>query len=793
MYSAYDERDVPADRTPTGDPPPSFATRLRPWALGLIAVLAAAATAYAVVTPNGPSGLTGGVPLRLLELSIAGCAIAGLLMARPIDRTDPRTRWARTVVAAAALLVCLVFVVFADRWTDSARMAGPLAVDLLEMLVAPLVVLGLLTFARPRVGRLGAVRVTFDGAVIAGSTVVVGWYVAVRPLREHGTTFDVSPSIALAFLVVDALALASALLLLARTRTATRTIVAVGVLGLVTLLVADLARVVQVLPDEPGSGLLTELSWIVSLTCFAVATWLAPRSRATPWLRAGRGRWWVALPYTFLLLVAGVMMVAAIRDDVDPLMSVAAAAIIAILGCRHVLVRHRNEVLTGQLTRSVMQLARRARHDELTGLLNRGGLVDRLEALQRRGERSPDGAPDPVAVIFVDIDRFKGINDALGHTVGDTVLRVIGARIGTWVQEAGGIGARIAGDEFIVLLPGLGAETLALARAQDVLDLVEAPIPVGPRGEIVVTASAGVAVTTDLDADDAVIRHADLAMLEAKSGGRARVRLFEEDLRQRCEERIDVEQELRRALTADDEIEVHLQPLVRLDDGSLWGAEALVRWRHPTRGMLTPSRFLDVAEDSGLIVPLGERVLAGACAAAAALPGLIVNVNLSPRQLHDPALSPVVRRQLRRQGLAPDRLCLEVTEEALVDARAIAVLQELQRHGVRVAIDDFGVGASSFRQLRRLPGALVKIDRSFVERLDREDGVDDRVLVRAMASLARQLDLQVIAEGIERETQADAVRELGVSVGQGWHLGAPMRAAAFVAERGGGVLLRPRG
>ncbi|MFA4928715.1 MAG: bifunctional diguanylate cyclase/phosphodiesterase [Patulibacter sp.] len=668
-------------------------------------------------------------------------------------------------------------------------MAGPLGVDLLEMLVAPLVVTALLTISRFRDSALGILRVAIDGAVIASSTIVFGWYVAVRPLQQDGTSFDVSPSTALAFLVIDAMAFAFGLMLLARVRYSGRPVVAIAVLGLALLLVADVARVVQVLPDEPGSALLSELGWIASLACFAVAAWMRPRRGHAPTARAADGGpWWIALAYTFLLPVAVVLVVAAFRDDVDPLMSVAAAAIIAVLGVRHVLVRHRNEILTGQLQRSVQQLGRRARHDELTGLLNRGGLVDELETLSARAGRA---ATEPVAAIFVDLDRFKGLNDALGHTVGDTVLRVIGTRIGGWVDEVGGFAARIAGDEFIVVLPGLGSETAALSRAQDVLDLVEAPIPVGARGELVVTASAGVAVSTEGGADDAIVRHADLAMLEAKSGGRARVRLFEEDLRQRCEERMLIEQELRRALTTDNEIEVHLQPLVRLIDGSLWGTEALVRWRHPTRGTLLPSRFLDVAEDSGLIVPLGERVLAAACAAATAIPGMVVAVNLSPRQLHDPALAPVVRKQLRRQGLAPDRLCLEVTEGALVDDRAIAVLEDLRRGGVQIAIDDFGVGASSFRQLRRLPGALVKIDRSFIERIDSDDGVDDRVLVRAMVNLAEQLGLQVIAEGIERESQQRIVRRLGVTIGQGWHLGSPTRAAVFVAERGGGVMLQP--
>lgn len=765
--------------------------RVRPFAFVVIGVLASAGVLIAAFGPDGTAGLTRSPPLRMLELALAGCAIVGLLL---LPRTPGERgrlgRIARYAVAGVGTVVGLAFMGFANRWTDSGRLAGPLGVDLLEMLVAPLVVAALLTVARPVDRGLGVVRIVIDGAVIASSTVVVGWYVAVRSLHENGTAFDVAPSTALAFLVIDAVAFSFGLLLLARSRPSTRRIVAVGVLGLALLLIADIARVIQVLPDDPGSGLISELGWITSLACFAVASWLGPSQRSERARRSPLGSpWWQVMPYTFLLPVAVVLLVAAVRDDVDPLMTVSAAAIIAVLGVRHVLVRYRNEVLTGQLRRSVRQLDRRARHDELTGLLNRGGLVDALEALQPE-ERS--AADERVAVIFVDIDRFKGINDALGHTVGDTVLRVIGTRIGGWVDDAGGIAARIAGDEFIVVLPGVGSETTALNRAQDVLDLVEAPIPVGPRGELIVTASAGVAVTTDLGNDDAIIRHADLAMLEAKSGGRARVQLFEEDLRQRCEDRMLIEQELRHALGTDHEIEVHLQALTELDGGGLWGAEALVRWRHPTHGTLYPSRFLAVAEESGLIVPLGERVLAVACAAAAALPGMVVAVNLSPRQLHDPGLAPVVRRQLRRQGLAAERLCLEVTEEALVDSRAIAVLEDLRRFGVQVAIDDFGVGASSFRQLRRLPGALVKIDRSFIERIDQDSGEDDRVMVKAMVTLAEQLELQVIAEGIERESQMRIVRELGVTIGQGWYLGAPTRAAVFVTEREGGVMLQRR-
>ncbi|MBF6621456.1 MAG: bifunctional diguanylate cyclase/phosphodiesterase [Patulibacter sp.] len=775
-----------------GTAPGSATAVVRSLAFVLIGLLLAVAGGFAFFGPLGSADLAHSSWMRILEVTVGVCAVVGLLMPRASDAADPAGRRARWIAAGVGLAVMAVFVALADLRTHSGRMSGPIGADLMELLVAPLAVAALMTIVRARDDAWDVLRVLIDGAVIAGSAVIFGWYVAVRPLRDSGGAVDLSPSVAVSILVVDAVAFAFGLLLLSRTRPGDRAIVSVGVVGLALLLsLAHLARIAPVLLEEPGSGALSELGWIASLACFAAAAWMVPSVGAAPTRAVATGSWWwQALPYTFLLPVSIVLVVASYRQDGDPLMGVAAAAIIAVLGVRQVVVRQRNEVLTGQLRRSVQQLARRARHDELTGLLNRGGLVDELEALQ-----GPRGlaATGPVTALFIDVDRFKGVNDALGHSVGDTVLRVIGSRIGGWVDEVGGIAARIAGDEFIVVLPGLGSETAALSRAQDVLDLVEAPIPIGARGELIVTASAGVAVSTDLGSDDAIIRHADLAMLEAKSGGRARVRLFEEDLRQRCEDRMLIEQELRRALAGDHEIEVHLQPLARLGDGSLWGAEALVRWRHPIRGMLSPSRFLDVAEESGLIIPLGERVLASACAAAAAMPGLVVAVNLSPRQLHDPALAPVVRRQLRRQGLAPERLCLEVTEGALVDDRAIAVLEDLRRGGVQVAIDDFGVGASSFRQLRRLPGALVKIDRSFIERIDEDAGSDDRVLVRAMVNLAEQLGLQVIAEGIERESQRQIVRRLGVTIGQGWHLGAPTRAAVFVADRGGGVMLQTPG
>lgn len=753
-------------------------------AIAVLALVAAVVTSRAA---DGPSGLIESRTLRLAEFLVAVIVVVGIQRRRR-DATTPGERLAWLAIGCVGAAVCATLGAFVVDPSMGGRLYGPFPTNVLQMAIAPLAVGGLLVLGRPVRNRTQALRVVMDGGAIAFSTIVLGWYVAVRPLRDAALGADLTATSAMAYIVFDAVAFALGLLVLSRSAFPLRRTVAFAVVGLALLLFADVVRVVHYLPGPRSSSMLSELGWIGALACFAVAVWL-PRRR----LQIGRDvvaegwPWWLTMPYTFLIPVAVVLGVAARRGDADEPMILGAAAIIIVLGFRHVFAVRENDELNARLRRSVHQLAHRAEHDELTGLLNRGGLIDRLDRLR---EESHAGAGQPLALLFIDIDRFKGINDTLGHGVGDAVLREIGVRLGAVVQSTDGLAARFAGDEFVVLFPGMSSETEALRRAQDVLDVVERPIVLADGGEVVVTASAGVAISPRLLDGETIVREADLAMFEAKSGGRARVELFEEDIRARSEDRMRIEQEMRRALTDCSSFEVHLQPLVLLGGDRLWGAEALVRWRHPEHGMILPGRFLPVAEESGMMIPLGEHILAEACAAAVAVPGLIVCVNLSPRQIHDPLLVATVREQLELQGLAPGRLCLEVTEDVLVDARTIAVLEDLQAFGVRVAIDDFGIGASSLRQLRRIPGAVVKIDRSFTERLDGPQGADDRVLIKALVSIAEQLELEIVAEGIERQAQLDIVRDLGVTIGQGWHLGMPQRSAAFVTERGGRPLVR---
>ena len=779
---------VPAERRAWS--PPDLASS-GPWpavATAAIVLLALAAAVMAVLGTDGPSGLVEDRGLRVAEAVVAGIAVLGVAHRRALARS-PRERLAWLAIGVLATAVCATLAAFAVDPSMGGRLYGPFPTTVLQMAIAPLAVAGLLVLERPVRDRAQGLRVATDGIAIACSTCVLGWYVAVRPLRDAGLGADLTATAAMAYVVLDAVAFALGLLVLSRASFPTRRTIALAVAGLGLLLLAAVARIVHYLPGPRSASALSELGWIAALACLAVAAWMPRRP-----LRLDRDDvqegwpWWLTLPYTFLIPVAVVLVVAARRGDVDEPMVLGAAAIIAVLGFRHVFAVRENEALTARLRRSVDELAHRAEHDELTGLLNRGGLVDRLDRLRTE---SGTGDGQPLALVFVDIDRFKGINDTLGHAAGDAVLRTIGTRLEAAAARDDGLAVRFAGDEFVLLFPGMGAETEALRAAQDALDDLERPIVLADGGEVVVTGSAGVALSPRLLDGETIVREADLAMFEAKSGGRARVELFEEDLRARSEERMRTEQEMRRALQdCGSAFEVHLQPLALLDGDRLWGAEALVRWRHPEHGMVLPGRFLPVAEESGMIVPLGEHVLAEACAAAVAVPGLIVSVNLSPRQIHDPLLVATVREQLELQGLPAGRLCLEVTEDVLVDDRTVAVLEDLQALGVRVAIDDFGIGASSLRQLRRIPGAVVKIDRSFTERLDGPHGGDDRVLITALVAIAAQLELEIVAEGIERQSQLEIVRDLGVTIGQGWHLGVPQRSAAFVTAHGGRPLVR---
>jgi diguanylate cyclase (GGDEF)-like protein len=439
------------------------------------------------------------------------------------------------------------------------------------------------------------------------------------------------------------------------------------------------------------------------------------------------------------------------------------------------------------------RLAHQASHDLLTGLPNRALILDRLERSLRRGE----GTPGRLAVLFVDLDRFKPINDSLGHEAGDEVLRKVADRLRGVVRPADTIG-RLAGDEFIVICDDLPAEHDAVDIAARLVAALSEPIvlrcPSVAGREVNVGASVGIAFAgTGPDASpDQLLGDADVAMYSAKQRGRGRVEIFDERLRVKLERRVMIQEQLLRALH-DDQFRVVYQPVADATSLVVTGFEALVRWEHPSWGTLSPAEFIPVAEETGLIVPLGARVLREACrrvAAWRALPegaGLEVSVNLSARQLADADLVATVTAALGDSGLPAGALWLEITESTVMADAATAgrTLAELRALGIRLAIDDFGTGYSSLDHLRRFPIEQLKIDRSFVAGLGGDP--EDEAIVGLIISLAGRLGLGVVAEGVETAEQLAILRRLGCDAVQGFHVGRPLPPDLAFAALGAGA------
>ncbi|MBW7902557.1 MAG: EAL domain-containing protein [Rhodocyclaceae bacterium] len=428
------------------------------------------------------------------------------------------------------------------------------------------------------------------------------------------------------------------------------------------------------------------------------------------------------------------------------------------------------------------QIAHLARHDQLTGLSNRFLLAERLdEALA--AARSAGGC---VALIFIDLDRFKDINDSLGHRLGDHLLQAVAGRLAGGVR-AGETLVRQGGDEFIALLPDVTGREAAEARAQALLELLETPFLVDGN-HLHVGASVGLSLFPD-DGDDAeqLLRNADTAMYAAKRDGGGTVRRHTPAMKERVLHRASMEARLRRAIEQE-AFALHYQPQFETATGRLLGAEALLRWRDGEE-WIPPDRFIPVAEETGLIVPIGDWVLENAVACLGrwrgALPRpLRMAINLSPRQFWSGDLTSRVLAAAERHGVDPGQLELEITESMLLRAEGehVAVLRALRGRGVRLALDDFGTGYSSLSYLHRLPFTSLKIDRSFVGALFDEDGnySEGGALIPAIVAMAHSLELEVVAEGVETSAQLVLLRDLGVDLHQGFFSGRPAAEADFV-------------
>lgn len=429
------------------------------------------------------------------------------------------------------------------------------------------------------------------------------------------------------------------------------------------------------------------------------------------------------------------------------------------------------------------QLLHNAFHDGLTGLANRALFMDHLKLAHGRAERHESYQ---FAVLFLDLDRFKAVNDSLGHLVGDGLLMEVARRLEASVRPGDTV-SRLGGDEFTVLLDGMCDSGEARTVAERLQGELATPFNVGGY-DVFTTVSIGIAMgATGYQRPEDILRDADTAMYRAKQLGKARYEMFDEAMHTRAMDRLELERDLRRAVERQ-ELFLQYQPIVSLGTGTLRGFEALVRWQHPERGVISPLDFIPMAEETGIIIQIGRWVLEEACRQMSRWQNLSlrdeplqISVNLSCKQFLQPDLLEQIQKILRETGLDPRGLKLEITETVVMEniEMATRTLEQLQALGVELSIDDFGTGYSSLSYLQRFPVNTLKIDRSFVSRITESDGTAE--IVRTIMHLGQQLGMDVIAEGVETEQQSAQLKALGCEFGQGYYFSRPMDRSAAEA------------
>jgi diguanylate cyclase (GGDEF)-like protein len=693
-------------------------------------------------------------------------ALVGVIVGIRINRPADRVPWMFFAGGLASFLIADVCYYVLELTSGDAGPPFPSIADFFYLSMYPLMIFGLARMVRTVApGRDGATFV--DAAVVGISIFGALWVLFVDSVVE--SSFDTNSAMItqLAYPVMDiaVLTVAARLVVAVHLRHKPFAFI-VSAIG--SLAIADTAYGIYNTAGTFETGLFIDAFWLAFYVMFSLAA-LHPGSAttgATEELVEGRltGRQLVIM----FVATLGVPLIDLFwGTPADRPVTIIASALLCLL----ILLRVFS--LTKALERGRDRLRHEASHDSLTGLCNRNLFADRTAAALRES-----GPNQTLAVLFIDLDDFKVINDSLGHFAGDQLLKEASVRLQRCVRPDDTV-ARLGGDEFAVLLRSAVDRNDVISVARRVLDAMSAPIDLGRRA---VRASCSIGIATDLDEStevETLLRNADVAMYLSKSRGKGRFEFFEARMHEDAIERLDLKADLERAIEQK-EFVLHYQPIFDLKTGHVVLAEALIRWKHPSRGMIAPDRFIPLAEENGLIVPIGNWVLNEACRQAAlwrrmeGLEDLSISVNLSMRQLQDTQLLNVLTSALKDSGLPANRLVLEITESMLaLDAdRTAGVLEQLKTIGVKIAIDDFGTGYSSLSYLRAFPVDSIKIDKSFIRELSHSSTTS--ALIEAVVNLASALGAYTVAEGIEYSEQATLLRKLGCSRGQGYYYCRPM-------------------
>jgi diguanylate cyclase (GGDEF)-like protein len=657
-----------------------------------------------------------------------------------------------------------------ELWLDRAPFPSVADVGFLAFPVlasAALLLLGEPLGARQRTREL------VDGLLAAGGLFIASWATVLQPIWSAGDMSTLGLVTSLAYPASDIVVMALLLLALSRAPADGRRALRLVAAGLACLCVSDSAFAYLTAQDSFGSGNVLDTGWFLGFCLIAVAATSVHgaegRGSVEPIASVRRD----LLPTAPLVLTAAVVAYGELSDrGLGATEGFGIGALAVLMVARQVLAMSESVRLMGAVRAREDELRWRAFHDPLTGLANRDLLRDRAEHAL---DRSAAGAPLP-ALVFLDLDDFKHVNDRFGHAVGDALLLSVAERLSLCVRRGDTV-ARLGGDEFAVLVEPADYVDVVSDR---VLQALEEPFDLPGEGPTRVTGSVGIAVAGPEDSADELLAAADVAMYAAKRQGKARLARYEPGMRLAGQDDATLRADLTAAV-AHREITVAFQPVVDLNDGQVVGLEALARWHHPVHGSVPPAMFVPLAERHGLIQALDGLVLELACQQLAewdtALPRMrpSLAVNVSAAYLTDPCLPEQVAEALRANGIEPERLILEITESALLNdvESAVTVVQRLKRLGVGIAIDDFGTGWSSMAYLHRFPVDLLKVDRSFISDLSG----DGARIVSVIVQIAETLGLKTVAEGLERIDQAALLREIGCDLVQGYAVGRPAAAA----------------